>query len=411
MSETAWPGLGFDPVPGVPADVQALTGRVDTAVRSLADADSLLRQVRGDAGVWRGAAADAFRKHLNESLATQITHAHTSLEQAVGVLRGWHSELVGLRETAGRLDQEAVRARQRQAQAREELSRAQANPNLGLAGQVFADAASLAHAQGLLDAAEAAVRAAGAAEQEAAGALAAILRQAKELAGEHDQIARRVAAELRHALDRLASREPGLLDRLAHDFTSALTAVDGWVKDHLDAIHSTLTTIAAISALVAVVTPPPVDAIALCVAVVAGVGGLGVDAADPKFRHGITELAHGHFDKESLKAAERGGLDLLSIVPGAGIAKGMLKGSSEVAEATAKLPKVVDIASEVAHKPGMAVKNLAKIPAVRKGLVAAKLIDKRLAHEDEIVTKALNILWHGKSVLSQGIHDVRQATS
>lgn len=61
---------------------------------------------------------------------------------------------------ASRLDEEAAAAQQRYEQAKNELEQAKANPNLGLAGRQFPDAASLQRAQSLLDEAESAVNAA-----------------------------------------------------------------------------------------------------------------------------------------------------------------------------------------------------------------------------------------------------------
>jgi hypothetical protein len=260
-----------------------------------------------------------------------------------------------------------------------------------------------------LDTAESAVRTAGSKVENAQGLLDSIMKRAKELEGEHDQVARRVADELEHATDRLAPHKPGFFSQLFSSFTQALGAVGNWIKDHLDAIHSVLSTISAIAGLVALLTPPPIDVIALGVSVAAGAGALAVDAANPEFRNGIGQLLQGHFDKQSLGAAMTGVTDLLSVVPGVGVAAKALKGGEAVAESASALPKIVDIASTVAHNPGLPAKLISKIPGVGTALEATKLIDQGAGAYTMVTQNMVNILWKGKSVASDLYHDVKQA--
>lgn len=410
MGEATYPNLGFNPVPGVPENVAAMGAKVSTAVDSLGEANGLLGQLRDSGGaVWRGAAGDAFRAHVNEKLVTDLTHAHASLDKAVGLLRGWHTDLVSFKDRAAGLDREAGDAKQRLASAQADLRAAQSNPDLNLAGQHFPDQASLAKAQALLDTAESTLRSAGARVEDADGALQAILRRAKELGAEHEQVARRVADELKHATDHLAPHKPGMFSRLAHDFTSAMGAVGSWVKNHLDAIHSVLTTISAIGGLVALVTPPPIDAIALGVSVAAGLGAMGVDAANPKFRNGINQLVHGHFNKDSLGAAFTGATDLLSVVPGVSAATKLARGTEVAAGAAADMPRIVQVASSVAKSPGIPVKLIARIPKVTDALVATKMVKETEAASTDVVHMAINKLWRGRSVGSDLYHDVKHA--
>jgi cell division septum initiation protein DivIVA len=410
MSDTTYPNLGFNPVPGVPDQVEAMGSKISAAVDSLAQANGLLGRLRdSNDSVWRGEAGDAFRQHFNDTLATDLAHAHTSLDKAVGLVKGWHTDLVSFKDMASKLDQEAADAKRQLQQARTELEQAQANPNLKLAGQHFDDQAALQRAQSLLDTAESAVRTAGSKAENAQGLLDSIMKRAKELEAEHDKVARRVADELEHATDRLAPHKPGFFSQLFSSFTQALGAVGNWVKDHLDAIHSVLSTISAIAGLVALLTPPPIDVIALGVSVAAGAGALAVDAANPEFRHGIGQLLQGHFDKQSLGAAMTGVTDMLSVVPGVGVAAKALKGGEAVAESASALPKIVDIASTVAHNPGLPAKLISKIPGVGTALEATKLIDQGSGAYTMVTQNMVNILWKGKSVASDLYHDVKQA--
>lgn len=407
MADPAYPNLGFNPVPGVPEHVEAMGGKIGTAVDSLAQADGLLTRLRnGNDSVWQGAAGDAFRAHFNDKLATDLSHAHSSLGKAVDLLRGWHGDLVGFKDTAAKLDAEAAGAKQQHAQAQAEVQQAQSNPDLKLAGQQFDDQAALRQAQSRLDSAESAVRSAASKLQNAEGTLDSIMKRARELEGQHDAVARRVANELKHATDRLAPHKPGMFSQMFHSFTSALGAVGNWVNNHLDAIHSVLSTIAAVGGLIALVTPPPIDAIAFGVAAVAGVGALAIDAANPKFRHGIGELVHGNFNKESLGAAMTGVGDLLSVVPGATVAGKAVIGSektiSELASIGSKTPGLALRLGLPAEKIAASATNLvAKLP----GSIAAKVPE---ITADGVLYGA-NLFHHAQGAAKDIYKDVKQA--
>jgi cell division septum initiation protein DivIVA len=410
MSDTTYPNLGFNPVPGVPDQVEAMGSKISAAVDSLAQANGLLGRLRdSNDSVWQGEAGDAFRQHFNDTLATDLAHAHTSLDKAVGLVKGWHTDLVSFKDAASKLDQEAADAKRQLQQAQTELEQAQANPNLKLAGQHFDDQAALQRAQSLLDAAESAVRSAGSKAENAQGLLDSIMKRAKELEAEHDKVARRVADELEHATDRLAPHKPGFFSQLFSSFTQALGAVGNWIKDHLDVIHSVLSTISAIAGLVALLTPPPIDVIALGVSVAAGAGALAIDIANPEFRNGIGQLLQGHFDKQSLGAAMTGVTDMLSVVPGISVAADAVKAGRVTAESASALPKIIDIASAVAHKPGIPAQLISKIPGVGTALEATKLIDQGSSAYTMVTQNMVNILWKGKSVASDLYHDVKQA--
>jgi hypothetical protein len=190
------------------------------------------------------------------------------------------------------------------------------------------------------------------------------------------------------------------------------------VKAHLKDIHTVLSTISAIAGLVALVTPPPVDVIALGVSVAAGAGALATDLADPQFRHGIGELLHGHVNKESLGTLATGVGDVLSVVPGLTVAGkagwAALKGGTVAAEAgSAGANTIKGIATAVAHQPGWGVKQLAKLPGALKLGEAATFADKLLKPGEEGIKAIdrLNFLWKVKGVGSHLYNDVKQAAS
>ncbi|MFC1413425.1 hypothetical protein ACEZCY_30585 [Streptacidiphilus sp. N1-12] len=413
-TDTDYPHLGFNPVPGVPTDVDAIASVLKTAAASLKEAGSLLTQVR-DSGsdVWQGKAGDAFRSHVDDDLGKRLGKAQTSLETALGIFHDWHGDLVGFKSTAAKLDAEAAAAKQAAEQAASRLATAQANPDFKLIGQTFTGAA-LQKAQQAVDAAQQGVDAANRAVGDAKGELESVLKRAHDLEAEHEAVARRFAQALDHAASDLAPHKPGMFSRMWNDFKSGLDSIGSWVKDHLDAIHSVLSTISAIAGLVALLTPPPIDAIALGVSLVAGAGALAVDAANPEFRKGISDALHGNFDAAARSALMTGFGDAMSVVPGWGLAKEgvtAIKAGRAAVEGAEAAPKFIDLASNVAHAPGFMAKQIAKHAWVGPALEGAHLIEKGAGASALVTHNMVNILWHGKGVATHLFDDAKEAAS
>lgn len=411
-STTTYPNLGFNPVPGVPEHVETMGGKISAAVDSLSEANQLMGRLRnsGDS-VWQGDAGNAFREHFNGKLAQNMTDAHTSLDKAVGLLRGWHTDLLSFKDTATKLDHDAAQAKQEHEQAQTELRQAQANPALTLEGKEFPDQEAMQHAQKQIDSAEAGVRVAGAKLAGTEDQLSSIMKQAKELEGQHDAVARKVATELKDATKNLAPEEPGWLSRMFSSFTGALKALGDWVKNHLSQIHTVMSTISAIAGLVAICTPPPVDAIALGVAVVASAGALACDVADPNFRHGVGQLLHGHFDKQSLGTAMTGVTDLTGVIPGVNVAAKALKGGETAAEGASTMSNIYAEAKLAARNPGFIGKQIAKIPGVGTALESGVKAVNALGREGKPALldgseHLAGIIWKAKSAASDVYKDI-----
>jgi hypothetical protein len=83
-------------------------------------------------------------------------------------------------------------------------------------------------------------------------------------------------------------------------------------------VHSVLSTLSAVGGFVALVTPPPVDMIALGVSVASGAGALAIEVANPEFRRGVGSLLRGRFDSRSLTAVLGGVATLVGAAPGLG---------------------------------------------------------------------------------------------
>ncbi|MFB7174172.1 hypothetical protein ACFCYM_25625 [Streptomyces sp. NPDC056254] len=162
MAEHA--ALGFDPAPGNPAAVLALTRKLGASAKSLGEASRVVTDLVSHSSSWQGEAATAFRASLSKDLPRYLASAHTSLAEAARRLTGWHDTLVTHRELAARYEAQAAAAKTEEA-------------------------------------------------------LTDVRRLARELASEHAAAARRVSATLNAATDKLAPKEPGLLSSIWHKIT------------------------------------------------------------------------------------------------------------------------------------------------------------------------------------------------
>ncbi|MFG2878894.1 hypothetical protein ACGFYU_28485 [Streptomyces sp. NPDC048337] len=153
--------LGFDPAPGNPAAVLALTRKLTASAASLGEASRVVKALASHSSAWQGEAATAFRASLSQDLPRYLGSAHASVAEAARRLTEWHDTLVAHRALAARYAAEAAAATTEE---------------------------SLADAR----------------------------RLARELAAEHGAAARRVAHTLDSASDRLTPKEPGLLAATWH---------------------------------------------------------------------------------------------------------------------------------------------------------------------------------------------------
>jgi hypothetical protein len=221
---------------------------------------------------------------------------------------------------------EAAEARGQHAQAVATLQQARSNPDLGLANMQFSDPGQLAAAQTRLNNAAAQVQSASTSVDNWQGNIDSIIRRAHDLEGDHDSLARRIASELDAAAKDFAPSPPdkSIWDRIA----GAVKAVGEWIDEHRKGIHDILANTAAIAGLLAVVTPPPIDAIALGVALVAGAGALALDLTDAEMRN---DLLHGSLS-EKLGAGMTISGDALGLIPGVGALAKVHNGTRQFAE-------------------------------------------------------------------------------
>lgn len=377
---TSYPHLGFNPAPGLPADVEALESAITKATSSMQESGKLLDQMRTvDSGVWVGAAADAFRTNFNDKLVTDLQHAQQSLTEAAGTIQNWYKDLVGFKQTAQNLDQEAAAAREALQNAETQVAQAKSNPNLNLIGEVFSNPQALQQAQSALDQAESALNDANAAEQQAKDDLDSILQRARQLQQEVDSAARNYASQLENATKGLAPHKPGWFSSMLHDIGTALSAVGNWIEQHANVIHSILTTVSAIAGLIALCTPPPIDLVAGAVALVASAGAFAMDLANPKTRDALGGLLTGHFTKANIEAAVTTGTDLFGAIPGGGAIKLLGKGEDLEKAAVSATKDIPTLVSDGARAADTGIKDASKV---------AQLITVK-AHQLSLSTKGV----------------------
>ncbi|MFZ3493449.1 hypothetical protein ACODT5_09525 [Streptomyces sp. 5.8] len=255
--------LGFDPAPGSPVAVLALVKKLRSSADSLAETSRVVDALVSHSSAWQGEAATAFRASLSRELPRHLHAAHTSLAEAARRLAGWHDTLTSHRTLAARY----------------------------------------------------ASRAAAATTEEA---LTDARRLAGELASEHTAAARRVADALTATVQRLAPKEPGVLESVWNKI----------VDNPADALSNAAAILGAAGAGIALFFPPAGMAVMLVA------GGLSLAAltahlADPGFRKPLTEgFTRGKFDAAFWKNSVTLLGDGLGAVPGvAAVATGARAGT------------------------------------------------------------------------------------
>ena len=347
MTANPYPNLGHNPVPGVPDDVTSLTNRINTAATAVRDTNDLLSRLRNsNDDVWQGEAGDAFRSHFDATLAHDLGYAQKSLERAVDLLVEWNTALVGFRDQAKALDQEAANAAAELTKAFADLQQAKAHPDLSLAHQQFDDPAALQAAQNRLNAATARVNTAAAAVDNWIGVQDSIRARAGDLETEHSNVAKRIAGELDAAAKEFAPGEPdkSIWDRI----TDAVGAIGEWIDEHREAIHTALATVSAVSGLLALCTPPPVSGIALGIALASSAGALALDLTDEQMRE---DLMSGD-PKAWLTVAG----DTMGMVPGAGAVGKTAWAGIATTDDVGRLAGMATTWDRAVHDPGKAAR-------------------------------------------------------
>ena len=305
MSACGYPGIGFDPVPGDPAEVADLQRRLAGAGAWLGDARGLVERLAAAEGPdWQGDAATAFRAHLRDGLAQHLGTAHDALRQAADQLQDWHTGLLGRQSHARQLDAALLRLHQLRADQLQAVRLPEPVPESVPEPEPEPGCA--------LGAAAAAVDRLG---QEADRLLA----EARELERDHAADAERIAARLRGDWSGGLPPDPGALGDLLSDLSAGAGELGGALYQHAG-------TISAVSGLLALF-PSPLTPLLAGIALASGATQLGKDAVDPGLWSALWPPRPG---LDTAQAAVTLGGDVLGVVPGIAVvargASGTVKG-------------------------------------------------------------------------------------
>ena len=286
MNAGSYPGIGFDPTPGDPAEVADLQRRLAAASVWLGDARGLVERLAAAEGPdWQGEAATAFRAHLRDGLAAHLGTAHDALRHAAGQLQDWQAGLLGRQSHARRLDAELQRLR--------------------------ATAPAVAPGSAL----EAAADAVGRLRQE----VDRLLAEARELEADHAADAERIAARLHGDWSGGVPQGPGALGQLLARLSGGVAELGGWLYHHAG-------TISAVTGLLALF-PSPLTPLLAGIALASGAAQLDKDVGDPRLWAALWPPRPGL--DTTLAAVTLGG-DVAGVVPGLGAvargASGTVKG-------------------------------------------------------------------------------------
>jgi phage shock protein A len=348
MSTREFPALGFDPAPGTISAIQQMVDNLGTVAKDLGEARDTMLKVGQGGSIWEGKAAEAFHGKVGE-VPGYLAKAHQSLGDAAKVLEGWANDLNSMQRTAADYETQAEAALRT-------LRSAQANPNLGLAGQQFDTGQALREAQSKYDAAKAQVDTANA-------DLEHIHQAATRLLEQHQGLADEVAKALRKAKDE-APEEPGFFGRIGewmNDIAEGIAnlAKDAWqfIKDHADLIAKigdVLSAIGTVLSVVAVATSwiPGVNAVTAAAAVGVSAAAMGT--------HLLAKAAGADVSWTKI------GFDAIGMIPGGGSAKGVVgavkvlpkaikagKNAAKFAEEGSKVAKGISAATKTISRAGV----------------------------------------------------------
>ncbi|MFJ5923058.1 hypothetical protein ACIQF6_10665 [Kitasatospora sp. NPDC092948] len=244
-SKADFPTLGFDPAPGSPENVDGLVAKLNRASGAMESAHRTLVAVGQGGSIWEGDAARAFAGKVGE-LPRYLADSVDAMRQASTQLDGWRNQLVSYQDIARRYEAEAAETKRRMQNAEttrqnaiERFDLASDSPAFALIGKRFDNDAALADAQRRIDVATAEYQSAETAlegaNRELRGIkdeLEAIVKQAKELLGHHQDDADKTAKALRRANQN--APEIGAWEKIGNGFKSVGKKIKAWATKHAD---------------------------------------------------------------------------------------------------------------------------------------------------------------------------------
>jgi len=298
VATNPYPNIGWNPVPGVPAEVAKLQQKVAAAATALENTHRQLTQLTGESSYWEGDAAEEFRRHLDGDLPKYIKKAASALRSAATQLHRWDGQLTSNRELAKKYDAEAADKKAAADKAKHSYDQAAQHPDLRLAGQTFPSQEEADDATTRLRSAERELNEANTALTKANDEYDALNRKIKELESEHSHDAENVAKALENTAEKAPDK--GFWESVG----DVLVSVGAFLAEHAG-------TIGAIAGLLALF--PPLAPVMAPIALVASGVSMGKNLLDNKFR---SDLFGGGSGMEQFSAWASLAGDAVGIIPG-----------------------------------------------------------------------------------------------
>ncbi|WP_308403459.1 putative T7SS-secreted protein [Streptomyces sp. Tu102] len=298
MAANPYPNIGWNPVPGIPAEVTKLQQRVAAAATALENTHRQLTKLTGESSYWEGDAADEFRKSIDGDLTTYIKKAASALRSASTQLHKWDGQLASNRGLAKKYDDEAADKKAAADKAKHAYDQAARHPDLKLANQTFPSQEEADDATARLRSAERELNEASTAVTKANSGFESLNRRVKELESEHSHEAEIIAK----ALEGTAEKAPdkGFWESVG----DVLESVGKFLAEHAGTIGAIAGLLALFPALAPIMGP---------IALIASAVSMGKNLSDDEFRKNLMFQGSG-MDIFSAYASMAG--DLVGMVPG-----------------------------------------------------------------------------------------------
>lgn len=298
MAANPYPNIGWNPVPGIPAEVTKLQQRVAAAATALENTHRQLTKLTGESSYWEGDAAEEFRKSIDGDLTTYIKKAASALRSASTQLHKWDGQLASNRGLAKKYDDEAADKKAAADKAKHAYDQAARHPDLKLANQSFPSQEEADDATARLRSAERELNEASTAVTKANSEYESLNRRVKELESEHSHEAEIIAK----ALEGTAEKAPdkGFWESVG----DVLESVGKFLAEHAGTIGAIAGLLALFPALAPIMGP---------IALIASAVSMGKNLSDDEFRKNLMFQGSG-MDIFSAYASMAG--DLVGMVPG-----------------------------------------------------------------------------------------------
>ncbi|MFJ9589853.1 putative T7SS-secreted protein [Streptomyces acidicola] len=298
MAANPYPNIGWNPVPGIPAEVTKLQQKVAAAATALENTHRQLTKLTGESSYWEGDAAEKFRESLEGDLPKYIKEAASSLRTAATQLHKWDGHLTSNRELAKKYDDAMAEKQAAADKAKSSYDQAAQHPDLKLANQTFPSQEEADAATARLRTAERELNEANTALTKANNEYESLNRKIKELETGHADDAEIIAKALEGSANK--APEPGFWEKVG----DVLKSVGAFLAEHAG-------TIGAIAGLLALF--PPLAPIMAPIALVASAVSMGKNLLDDKFRSDLFGGGSG-MDQFAAWASLAG--DAVGIIPG-----------------------------------------------------------------------------------------------